>query len=97
MTLRLSGGFLKTRKALHFWSAIFFIKKLKDIAKAGAQDINKLVAPNWYTAQCSITVLTSITSLSVGSTSKTLNVGETVQLTRTVNASSTTEEVPWTF
>ena len=50
---------------------------------------------NGYTAQCSVTVITSITSLAVSPTSKTLNIGETVQLTGTVTPTSTTEGVQW--
>ena len=43
--------------------------------------------------QCYVTVITSITSLAISPTSKTPNVGETVQLTGTVNPSSMTEGV----
>ena len=50
---------------------------------------------NGYTAQCSVTVITSITSLAVSPTTKTLNICETVQLTGTVNPSLTTEGVQW--
>ena len=51
---------------------------------------------NGYTAQCSITVITPITSLAVSPTSETLYVGNTVQLTGTVNPSNTTESTLWT-
>ena len=51
---------------------------------------------NGYTAQCSITVITSITSLAVSPTSETVYVGNTVQLTGTVNPSNTTESTLWT-
>ena len=40
-------------------------------------------------------MITSITSLAVSPTTKTLNIGETVQLTGTVNPSLTTEGVQW--
>ena len=43
-----------------------------------------------------MTVITSITSLTVSPTSSTLNIGETVQLTGTVNPSTTTESTLWT-
>lgn len=45
--------------------------------------------------QCSITVITPITSLAVSPTSETVNVGNTVQLTGTVNPSNTTERTLW--
>ena len=51
---------------------------------------------NGYTAQCSITVITPITSLAVSPTSETVYVGNTVQLTGTVNPSNTTESTLWT-
>ena len=51
---------------------------------------------NGYTAQCSITVITPITSLAVSPTSETLYVGNTVQLTGTVNPFNTTESTLWT-
>ena len=51
---------------------------------------------NGYTAQCSITVITSITSLAVSPTSEIVYVGNTVQLTGTVNPSNTTESTLWT-
>ena len=51
---------------------------------------------NGYTAQCSITVITPITSLAVSPTSETMYVGNTVQLTGTVNPSNTTESTLWT-
>ena len=51
---------------------------------------------NGYTAQCSVGVTTSIISLAVSPTSKTLNVGETVQLTGTKNPSTASEGTQWT-
>ena len=51
---------------------------------------------NGYTAQCSITVITPITSLAVSPTSETVYVGNTIQLTGTVNPSNTTESTLWT-
>ena len=51
---------------------------------------------NGYTAQCSITVITPITSLAVSPTSETVYVGNTIQLTGTVNPSNTTEITLWT-
>lgn len=54
-----------------------------------------VITQNGYTAQCSVPVITSITSLAVSPTSKTLNIGETVQLTGTVTPTSTTEGVQW--
>ena len=51
---------------------------------------------NGYTAQCSVGVSTSIISLSVSLTSKTLNIGETVQLTGTKNPTSASEGTQWT-
>ena len=51
---------------------------------------------NGYTAQCSITVITPITSLAVSPTSEIVYVGNTVQLTGTVNPSNTTESTLWT-
>ena len=56
---------------------------------------SKVITQNGYTAQCSVPVITSITSLAVSPTSKTLNIGETVQLTGTVTPTSTTEGVQW--
>ena len=53
-------------------------------------------AQNGYTAQCSVGVSTSIISLSVSPTSKTLNIGETVQLTGTKNPTSASEGTQWT-
>ena len=79
-----------------FWSAIFFVKMLKHIVKTGIQDIKKSSAQNGYTAQCSVGVSTSIISLSVSPTSKTLNVGETVQLTGIKNPTSASEGTQWT-
>ena len=46
--------------------------------------------------QCSITVITPITSLAVSPTSETVYVGNTIQLTGTVNPSNTTESTLWT-
>ena len=69
---------------------------LKHIVKTGIQDIKKSSAQNGYTAQCSVGVTTSIISLAVSPTSKTLNVGETVQLTGTKNPSTTSEGTQWT-
>ena len=57
---------------------------------------SKVITQNGYTAQCSIIVKTSITSLSVSPTSKTVYVGDTVQLTGTINPSTTTENTLWT-
>ena len=51
---------------------------------------------NGYTVQCSITVITPITSLAVSPTSETVYVGNTIQLTGTVNPSNTTEITLWT-
>ena len=51
---------------------------------------------NGYTAQCSVGVSTSIISLSVSPTSKTLNIGETIQLTGTKNPTSASEGTQWT-
>ena len=51
---------------------------------------------NGYTAQCFITVITPITSLAVSPTSETVYVGNTAQLTGTVNPSNTTESTLWT-
>ena len=51
---------------------------------------------NGYTAQCSITIITPITSLAVSPTSETVYVGNTIQLTGTVNPSNTTESTLWT-
>ena len=53
-------------------------------------------AQNGYTAQCSVGVSTSIISLSVSPTSKTLNIGETVQLTGPKNPTSASEGTQWT-
>ena len=53
-------------------------------------------AQNGYTAQCSVGVSTSIISLSVSPTSKTLNIGETVQLTGIKNPTSASEGTQWT-
>ena len=50
---------------------------------------------NGYTAQCSITVITSITSLTVSPTSSTLESGQTLQLNKTINPSTATEGVQW--
>ena len=65
-------------------------------AKANGTTTITATTQNGYTAQCSITVITSITSLSVSPTSKTLNIGETVQLTGTKNPSTTSEGTQWT-
>ena len=51
---------------------------------------------NGKSASCTVTVITSITSLSVSPTSSTLNIGKTAQLTGTVNPSTTTESTLWT-
>ena len=64
-------------------------------AKANGTTTITATTQNGYTAQCSVTVITSITSLAVSPTSKTLNIGETVQLTGTVTPTSTTEGVQW--
>ena len=55
----------------------------------------KSVTQNGYTAQCSVGVSTSIIGLAVSPTSKTLNVGETVQLTGTKNPSTASEGTQW--
>ena len=47
-------------------------------------------------AQCLVTVKRSITSLAVSPTSKTLIVGQTLQLSKTINPSNTTEGTVWT-
>ena len=57
---------------------------------------SKVITQNGYTAQCSVIVITSITSLSVSPTSETVYVGDTVQLTGTINPSTTTENTLWT-
>ena len=51
---------------------------------------------NGKSASCSITVITSITSISVSPNSKTLKTGEKVQLTATKNPSTATEGIVWT-
>ena len=50
---------------------------------------------NGKSASCTVVVITSITSLSVSPTSSTLEIGQTVQLIKNVNPSTTTEEVQW--
>ena len=51
---------------------------------------------NGNMAQCLVTVKRSITSLAVSPTSKTLIVGQTLQLSKTINPSNTTEGTVWT-
>ena len=46
--------------------------------------------------QCLVVVKRSITSLAVSQTSKTLIVGQTLQLSKTINPSNTTEGTVWT-
>ncbi len=65
-------------------------------AKANGTTTITATTQNGYTAQCSVTVITSITSLSVSPTSSTLEIGETVQLTGTINPSTATESTLWT-
>ena len=65
-------------------------------AKANGTTTITATTQNGYTAQCSITVITPITSLAVSPTSETVYVGNTVQLTGTVNPSNTTESTLWT-
>ena len=57
---------------------------------------SKVITQNGYTAQCSVPVITSIMSLAVSPTSETVYVENTVQLTGTVNPSTTTENTLWT-
>ena len=55
-----------------------------------------MIAQNGNMAQCLVTVKRSITSLAVSPTSKTLIVGQTLQLSKTINPSNTTEGTVWT-
>ena len=57
---------------------------------------SKVITQNGYTAKCSVAVITTITSLAVSPTSETMYVGNTIQLTGTVNPSNTTESTLWT-
>ena len=57
-------------------------------AKANGTTTITATTQNGYTAQCSITVITSITSLSVSPTSSTLESGQTLQLNKTINPST---------
>ena len=66
------------------------------LCRVRIQQFLKSVTQNGYTAQCSVGVSTSIISLSVSPTSKTLNVGETVQLTGIKNPTSASEGTQWT-
>ena len=50
---------------------------------------------NGYTAQCSVTVITSITSLSVSPKSQKLIKGQTIQLNSYVEPANTTEGTSW--
>ncbi len=65
-------------------------------AKANGTTTITATTQNGKSASCTVTVITSITSLSVSPTSKTLNIGETVQLTGTKNPSTTSEGTQWT-
>ena len=65
-------------------------------AKANGTTTITATTQNGKRASCTVTVITSITSLSVSPTSKTLNIGETVQLTGTKNPSTTSEGTQWT-
>ena len=55
-----------------------------------------MIAQNGNMAQCLVTVKRSITSLAVSPTSKTLIVGQTLQLSKTIKPSNTTEGTVWT-
>ena len=55
-----------------------------------------MITQNGNMAQCLVTVKRSITSLAVSPTSKTLIVGQTLQLSKTINPSNTTEGTVWT-
>ena len=66
------------------------------LCRVGTQQFLKSVTQNGYPAQFSVGVSTSIISLSVSPTSKTLNIGETVQLTGTKNPTSASEGTQWT-
>ena len=56
----------------------------------------KATAQNGNMAQCLVVVKRSITGLAVNPTSKTLIVGQTLQLSKTINPSNTTEGTVWT-
>ena len=64
-------------------------------AKANGTTTITATTKNGKSASCTVTVTTSITSLSVSTTSKTLKIGETVQLTATKNPSTATEGIVW--
>jgi len=51
---------------------------------------------NGNMAQCLVTVKRSITSLAVSPTSKKLIVGQTLQISSTINPTNTTEGTVWT-
>lgn len=55
-----------------------------------------MTTQNGNMAQCLVTVKRSITSLAVSPTSKKLIVGQTLQLSKTVTPSNTTEGTVWT-
>ena len=66
------------------------------LCRVRTQPFFKSVTQNGYTAQCSVGVSTSIISLYVSPTSKTLNIGEMVQLTGIKNPTSASEGTQWT-
>ena len=66
------------------------------IAKANGTTIITATTKNGKSASCTITVTTSITSLIVSPTSKTLKKDENVQLVAIKNPSTATEGIVWT-
>ena len=66
------------------------------IAKANGTTIITATTKNGKSASCNITVTTSITSLIVSPTSKTLKKDENVQLVAIKNPSTATEGIVWT-
>ena len=88
------------KKSTSFWSAnfYFYFKNIESLGRVRIQRIGKLTTQNEKMAQCSVTVTTSISGLSVSPTSKTLNVGEKLDLSNSVTKTPSTarEGITWT-
>ena len=88
------------KKSTSFWSAnfYFYFKNIESLDRVRIQRTKKLTTQNEKMAQCSVTVTTSISGLSVSPTSKTLNVGEKLDLSNSVTKTPSTarEGITWT-
>ena len=88
------------KKSTSFWSAsfYFYFKNIESLDRVRIQRTKKLTTQNEKMAQCSVTVTTSISGLAVSPTSKTLNVGEKLDLSNSVTKTPSTarEGITWT-